>query len=225
MTKNQEIKLELLKEFYTMKNPVGFCREAYKFLTENEEAVPSVKVENTVNAENGIYLVYQNGNSVPFKKGMAKALASDVSGIGVVYDGHAFQVALKDLGEWPLFRNYEDCPKESPFYKTECEGLHDWDFVSTTNHIKEIGTDIPLPEGWYIPTLAVLEVMCFLKKEINEAIKFAGGKPMPDDYHWSSTEYHRNFARSVGFSNGYASNYDKYGSSVVRPVTAFNLEA
>ena len=225
MNKNQEIKFELLKEFYTLDNPVGFCREAYKFLTEEEESAPAVKVENPVKAENGIYLVYPNGHYVPFKKDMAKALVSDVTGIGVVYDGHAFQVALKDLGEWPLFRNYKDCQEESPFYKTECEGLHDWDFVSTTNHIKEIGTDIPLPEGWYIPTLAVLEVMCFLKKEINEAIKFAGGEPMPDDYHWSSTEGNRYYARYVYFSNGYASSSYKYYSGVVRPVTAFNLEA
>ena len=83
--------------------------------------------------------------------------------------------------------------------------------------------DIPLPDGWYIPTLAVLEVMCFLKKQINEALEFAGGKAMPDDYHWSSTENNRNGARYVNFSNGYAYYGYKYYSYVVRAVTAFSI--
>lgn len=169
----------------------------------------------------GIYLVYQNGNSIPFERGLEKDLASDVNGIGVVYGGHSFLVALEDLGEWPLVNDYEKCPEESSFYKTECEGLQDWDFVSATNHIKEIGTDIPLPEGWYIPTLAVLEVMCFLKEKINEAIKFAGGKPMPDGRHWSSTETSRYYARYVYFTSGLTGNNGKYTSYVIRPVTAF----
>lgn len=224
MNKDQEIKLKLLEIFNSNADPVRMCRRAYEYLTEDEKE-PSDEKESLTNVENGIYLVFKNGQYSLFHKGMSKSLAGDVTGIGVVYDGHTFQVALKDLGEWPLFHNYEDCPEESSFYKTECEGLHDWDFVSTTNHIKEIGTDIPLPEGWYIPTLAVLEVMCFLKKEINEAIKFAGGEPMPDDYHWSSTEGYRSHARNVYFYNGYAYYVNKYTSIVVRPVTAFNLEA
>ena len=82
---------------------------------------------------------------------------------------------------------------------------------------------MPLPDGWYIPTLAVLEVMCFLKKQINEALEFAGGKAMPDDYHWSSTEYSRNSARFVYFYNGYAYNHNKYSGYVVRAVTAFSI--
>ena len=190
-------------------------RNAGKVISENNVSEVVTEVSTP---EDGIYLVYNDGSFLPFT---SKEEKDGIHGIGVVYDGHAFQVALKDLGEWPLFRNYKDCPEESPFYKTECEGLHDWDFVSSTNHIKEIGTDIPLPEGWYIPTLAVLEVMCFLKKEINEAIKFAGGEPMPDDYHWCSTENSRSGARYVYFSNGYAYNNIKYYSNVVRPVTAF----
>ena len=224
MNKNQEIKFEILKEFRNLDN-VEFCRKAYKFLMEDEEE-PSAKENNLANVENGIYLIFNNGQYSLFHKGMSKSLAGDVTGIGVIYDGHAFQVALKDLGELPLIEDENNtCPEKSPFYKTECEGLHDWDFVGATNHLKECGMNMPLPDGWYIPTLAVLEVMCFLKKGINEAIKFAGGKPMPDDNHWSSTESNRYSARLVLFSNGFAYSSYKYSSYVVRPVTAFNLEA
>lgn len=225
MKESYEIKLQLLKEFEHMDDPVGFCREAYKFLTEGEEVEP--RVLHTLESEaidDGIYLVYEDGHSVKYESGMKKSHAKGVTGIGVVYDGHPFQVALEDLGEQPLIKEENNtCPEESPFYKTECEGLHDWDFVSATNHLKECGMDMPLPDGWYIPTLAVLEVMCFLKKQINEALEFAGGKAMPDDYHWSSTEYNRYGARYVNFGNGLANTYNKYYGYVVRAVTAFSI--
>lgn len=183
-----------------------------------EQGVSEVRTEE-VKREDGIYLVYDDGTYMPFSGNEPK---DNVRGIGIVYDGHAFQVALEDLGEWPLVRDYKKCPEESPFYKTECEGLHDWDFESATEHIKEIGTDIPLPDGWYIPTLAVLEVMCFWKDAINKALVYAGGKEMPDEGHWSSTEGYRGFARYVGFGNGGANSGSfEYFSVVVRPVTAF----
>ncbi len=190
-------------------------RDTSKFVSE--QGVSEVLVEET-KLKDGIYLAYDDGTYSPFTGEESK---DGVHGVGVVYDGHAFQVALEDLGEWRLVKDLDKCPEESPFYKTECEGLHDWDFESATEHIKEIGTDIPLPDGWYIPTLAVLEAMCFLKEKINEAIKFAGGNPMPDDYHWSSTESGRTHARGVGFSNGSANGGNKYGTGVIRPVTAF----
>ena len=226
MNKNQEIKLKLLEIFKSNADPVRMCRRAYEYLTEDEEEY-SDENETLANTENGIYLVFKNGQYSLYHKGMSKSLAGDVTGIGVIYDGHTFQVALKDLGELPLIEDENNtCPEESPFYKTECEGLHDWDFVGATNHLKECGMNMPLPEGWYIPTLAVLEVMCFLKKEINAAIKFAGGEPLSEECYWSSTEYSRNGARGVYFGNGYASYRSfKYNSGVVRPVAAFNLEA
>lgn len=192
-------------------------RNAKKQISEN--GVSEVLVEEG-KLEDGIYLVYNDGTYSPFTGNEPK---DNVNGVGVVYDGHAFQVALKDLGEQPLIKDENNtCPDESPFYKTECEGLHDWDFVSATNHLKECGMDMPLPDGWYIPTLAVLEVMCFWKDAINNALEYAGGSPMPNDYHWSSTEYNRYNARIMFFNLGYATYNSKYYGLVVRPVTAFN---
>ena len=220
MNENQKMKLELLREFEHVDNPVGFCREAYKFLTEDE--VKTVPICSSL--KEGIYLVYHDGHSVPFVDDMPKLTAQGVTGIGVVYDGHAFQVALEDLGEQILLSESKcgKLPEESPFYKTESEGVHDWDFVSATNHLIEEGMDIPLPEGWYIPTLSPLTLMCWWKEKINKALVFAGGKPMPDDFHWSSTEYGRNSARYVYFLNGNTYYFNKFYSNVVRAVTAFN---
>lgn len=169
--------------------------------------------------KNGVYLVYSDGTFLPFTGSEPK---ENVKSVGIAYDGHSFGVCLKDLGEWPLLKDYKKCPEESEFYLTECEGALDWDFIGKTKHIQELGTDIPLEEGQYIPTLAPLMVMCAWKKEINKALKYAGGEPMPNSLHWSSTESNRGNARYVSFGGGYASNYSKYYSLVVRPVTAFN---
>lgn len=172
---------------------------------------------------NGVYLVYKDKTYRPFNTDLSESFAKDVESIGIIYDGHAFRIALEDLGSWPLVRNTSKSPERSPNYKTECQGLHDWDFEVATACIRLEGTDIPLPEDWCIPTLAVLDLMCYMKDSINKALSFAGGKIMPDEPHWSSTEYYRSLGRYVYFYSGTAYNYYKYSSCVVRPVAAWDI--
>ena len=211
-----------MKTIKELAREIIMLAESHEMQPHNENRV--VRYAEKEVPKDGIYLVYNDGKCVSFDTELPEEFAHDVKGVGVIYLGIPFMVALKDLGEWPLVRNVDDCPEESPFYKTECEGLHDWDFITATKHIQDIGTDIPLPEGWYIPTLAVLEVMCFWKEEINEAIIFAGGEPMPDEPHWSVTEYNRYHARYVYFNNGTAYTGIKCYGNVVRPVAAFGYE-
>ena len=214
MKESKEFLLGLYREFGDK------AQDALNFINRNsgEKATVSPANPSTERIADGIYLIYEDGNYERFD---GQNQRDSVAYVGVVYDGHAFAVALEDLGEWPLVADVDNCPEESPFYKTECEGLHDWDFITATKHIQEVGTDIPLKEGEYIPTLAVLDVMCFWKDAINKAISYAGGTPMPVSYHWSSTEYNRNYGRNVGFSNGGTNYNNKYYSRVVRPVAAF----
>lgn len=53
MNQNQEMKMQLLKEFGISddKKSVDFCREAYKFLTENENPTPSLSPQCQVGTE------------------------------------------------------------------------------------------------------------------------------------------------------------------------------
>ena len=53
MNQNQEMKMQLLKEFGISddKKSVDFCREAYKFLTENENPTPSLSPQCQVSTE------------------------------------------------------------------------------------------------------------------------------------------------------------------------------
>lgn len=184
---------------------------------------PAADASGTV--ADGIYVVYEDGYYELFTSENDKEGHGGIKYIGVSYDGHAWCVSLKNLGEWPLVTDAEKCPEERSFYCTECEGLIDWEYMERTKHIQEIGTDIPLEDGEYLPSLPMLVVMCAMKKIINEAIEYAGGEPMPDDYHWSCTESNRYNARIVNFSNGYANYYGKYYSLAVRAVAAFPIRA
>ena len=227
MTENQKLKLELLKEFYTMENSVEFCREAYKFIVEDSEKESKDCPPVTVceKRQDGIYLVYDTGIAQLFTKGLVRSYADNVKYIGIVYDGHAFCVALKSLGEYSLVRDSSECPKKHPLYiEKECDALFDWDCVERTKHIQEVGTDIPLEEGEFIPSLPMLVVMCHWKDRINEALEFVGGDILGEDFYWSSTENSATYAWSIFFSGGTVdyNNYKSY-AYVVRAVTAFNV--
>ena len=65
-----------------------------------------------------------------------------------------------------------------------------------------------------------LLMFCF-KDEINSKLVELGGEALREDEdYWSGTEYNRNFARNVGFSNGNANNSVKCSGCTVRPVAA-----
>lgn len=179
---------------------------------------------NTTNADNGIYIVYNDGSYEKFAPGMKQ---EGIKYVGIIHDGHAFCVALTDLGRFPLVKDTDNCPDESPLYvPCECDALQAWDCVEQTKHIQEAGTDIPLADGEYIPALPMVVLMRhYAKRGLNDALKFAGGQPLDMySYCWSATEYSSNYAWYVDFGSGNVNGYGtKYGGNVVRPVAAFNL--
>ena len=66
-----------------------------------------------------------------------------------------------------------------------------------------------------------LLMFCF-KDEINaKMVELGGDELREDEYHWSSTEYSRTYARNVYFNNGNAYSNNKIYGIVVRPVAAF----
>lgn len=82
---------------------------------------------------------------------------------------------------------------------------------------------------WYLPCLMELGVLCAYHDEINKAMKEIG---CPDEcllptedsdetWVWSSSESSQYNSWYVYFSNGNFGNYDKYGSTMVRAVAAF----
>ena len=223
MTESQKLKMELLREFYCTKNPVEFCREAYKFLTDTSNDSSNV-CGLCLERKEGIYLVYDDGSYNLFDDSIKNAVPEKVKYIGVVHDGHAFCLSLKSLGNHELVKDYDCCTSEHPLYiDNEVEALFDWECIERTKHIQEVGTSIPLKDGEYIPSLPMLVVMCHLKDKINEALEFVGGDILEDKNYWSATAYSATYAWFVYFINGAVYGYDKGLTFAVRAVAAFNF--
>lgn len=227
MNQNQEIKMELLKEFSHVENTVSFCREAYKFLTEDGQMPMSpspIVFKDDAIPEDGIYLIYDDNSYRKFDKSCKK---EEIKYVGIIYNRHAFSVALKDLGVFHLLKDDVECEEESDFYLSrECDALNDWECVKHTSRIQRLGTDIPLKECEYIPALPMVVAMCYwANRGLNDALEFADGNPLRmDSHYWSVTEFNSTYAWVVNFGNGAIHYYySKYNGNVVRPVAAFPL--
>lgn len=205
---------------YLKSDNLDEAKKAYQFITgseENEKKVASPW------SRDGVYAIYDDGHHEFFSNDIP---SKGIIYIGLVLDGHSFAVSLRDLPQqYKLFKNYEDCPKESPMYEDEAHAVNDWDAESATGHIQSIGTDIPLSDGEFIPTAAMLMAMAFYKEQLNKALEFAGGDPLKeDDCYLSSSEYNAGNSWLLYFgSGGLYYGYGKYGGYYVRPCTAFKL--
>jgi len=213
--KKKEMEREKMRlALYLVSRNIDEAKKAYEFVIGCEEA----KVEN----KNSVYLIYEDGHHELFTGENERA---DIKSVGIVFDGHSFVVSLKDLPkQYALVRDTDECEKDSPLYKGEADAIFDWDAEAHTKHIVEAGTDIPLNEGEFIPTAAMLAAMYRMREQLNRALEYAGGEPLKtDDYYWSSSESTQHGSWILYFGSGGLHNYDKCGSGYVCPCTAFNL--
>lgn len=172
MNENQKFLLELYREFGDN------AQKALDFVMKNEaegKVKPAIEVTPSISEtrKNGVYLLLNNGEIVPYTTDNCK----NVKMIAIFHDGHSFGVPLDgDLGKHPLLKS--DKHPEDNFCANECQALLDWDFIGNTKHIQELGTDIPLKEGQYLPTAAVWLAMYANKATLNDALEECGGTPI-----------------------------------------------
>lgn len=210
MTENQKIKLDLLNRF----SSVCEAKKAYEFVMGDEEVA--------VETKDGVYLIYDNGSFAPFTGDNSK---EHIKSVGVVFQGHSFAVALNDLSKkYALVRDTDKCERESPLYKGVIDSIFDWDAEAHTKHIVEAGTDIPLKDGEFIPTAAMLVAMYRLREDLNKALEYVGGEALKTyDFYRSSTELSASYCWIVGFRNGSLYFYNKFYGGYVRPCMIFEL--
>ena len=103
----------------------------------------------------------------------------------------------------------------------------DWDGKGNTEHLKQIGLNpaIKLGVGQWIPALGELKFIQLFRKEVNEALEYAGGDALDPVWYWSSTERSATNAWNLTFDDGYAYNWPTKATyqGSVRPVSAFLL--
>lgn len=176
---------------------------------------------NSINSKDyvdGVYICYNDGHNELYDGNNPK---DNVRGIGLVVGSHSLCVSLEDIDDTTLTNRYG----ESDYGKY----ISDWDLArmdydgaENTKRIQEIGTDIKLADGEYIPSLGELYLIYLYKYEINEALSYVYGKQIADDWYWSSTEASAQGAWGLFFSYGYQGYGTKStGQFRVRPVSAF----
>lgn len=232
LKESQKIKFLLLRTMGSVKD----AERAFDFIMEYKEVLcmegkevseaPDKDIsylQHCVDAHRELaFLIYKDGHHELFTGENDK---DGIMSVGIIFSGHAFAVALKDLPErYALVRNTDNCEKDCPLYKGLVDAIFDWDAEAHTKHIVEAGTDIPLKDGELIPTAAMLVAMYRMREQLNKVLEYAGGEPLKtDDYYWSSSEYNQGGSWILLFGYGGLNVNGKCGSGYVRPCTAFNL--
>lgn len=198
---------------------VNEARNCFNFIVGDDSCkAQRVNSINPKDYADGVYICYNDGHNELYDGNNPK---DDVRGIGLVVGSHSLCVSLEDIDDTTLTNR----DGESGYDKYISDGdlaRMDYDGAENTKHIQEIGTDIKLADGKYIPSLGELYLIYLYKYEINKALSYVYGKQIADDWYWSCTEASAQRAWTLAFFNGLQGNLVKSSYQFrVRPVSAF----
>ena len=225
MTENQTLKLYLLQQ---NAGDLAKAKEAYEFIMGDD----IVKVNNAHHCadalstvtKDGVYLRYKDGHEEWFDGTNDKY---DVVGITVRLGERRTCIAKFDAEdhdegdtEFPLLASSDNDTEDDreTFIGKYYDAYNDFNGKVHTESLIRRGCKIPLADNQYIPSAGEwLLVMLFIKK-VQEALEYACGEPLKEDWYWSSTEVSSNYAWYVYVSNGNIYWYNgKTSSYRVRP--------
>ena len=216
MNELQNLRASLLDKVNYDVNEAIKC---YNFIV-GEDSCKAQRV-NSINPKDyadGVYICYDDGHNELYDGNNQK---DDVRGIGLVVGSHSLCVSLEDIDDTALTNR--DGKSDYGKYISDWDlARMDYDGAENTKHIQEIGTDIKLADGEYIPSLGELYLIYLHKYEINEALSYVYGKQIADEWYWSSTEGSATSAWLLCFSiGGQSGTVKSSGQFRVRPVSAF----
>ena len=218
---------------YAILKGVGFdlqkAKECYDFI-KNEDPTMG-KAEKTVeDAPDGVYLIYKDGMATAYYPDN-KPSADGCVAVGLKMGSKCIAIDLHDFqdedGNKNITLTTQKGDKDYSGYKDNyLDAGADWDGKGNTEHLKQIGLNpaIKLGVGQWIPALGELKFIQLFRKEVNEAIEYAGGDTLDPVWCWSSTEFSATSAWGLTLSHGRADYYTKATDTCrVRPVSAFLL--
>lgn len=228
MTENQKLKIELLKEFAISDEPksIEVCREMYKFMVEDEAPTPSIPT-NGKHPKDGVYYICDDEKKTiaPYKATLTPP--EDAMGVLLVQGERSIIIALRDCNdgkETMLTKQKDPSNLKGNYIDTCIDAVADWNGQKNTEHLKAVGLsdNISLSDGWYIPSMGEMLFIFTHRKEVNAALKKAGGQPIADDWYWTSTELSATHAWYLSLNDGYMIYSTKATFTFrVRPVSAF----
>lgn len=219
LTENQQFNLLLLDKCGYDLEKATKCQR-FVMGSEHPCQSPAQHLNNDKMYDDGIYICYKGGANVPFDADLQK---ENIRGIGLVVGSHSLCIALRNAGEYTL-TNRKDNTDDGRYTPGWDEARMDFNGMSNWERIKKIGTDITLADGEYIPALGELILIGIFKHAINDALEWANGEPLENDWYWSSTELSSTgawFLTLGGMGQGF--NLKTQFRRLVRPVSAFTL--
>lgn len=231
-TTNMDLKWKLLTEFGASQG-VDFCKDAYKFLKEDELRdnlqLESLKIDrNTVtkadlyeiSLKDGVYLVYSDGHIELFDGNNSKTNAENVAfKFGPValkiYDHDFVNVNMKCKSDQESVCEYAERYSEAVTF---------YDGEKATKDLIARGLSFAnkIPNGWFVPAFGQMYVEYALKNRINKALEYLGQEILDDVCYWSSTELSVTYTWYMNFYDGGFNYDDKTDKNLVRVVSAFN---
>ena len=216
MNESQNLRASLLDK---VNYDVNEARKCFNFIV-GEDSCKAQRV-NSINPRDyadGVYICYNDGHNELYDGNNPK---DDVRGIGLVVGSHSLCVSLEDIDD-TILTNRDGKSDYGKYISDWDLARMDYDGAENTKHIQEIGTDIKLADGEYIPSLGELYLIYLHKYKINKALSYVCGKQIADEWYWSSTESSAGSAWYLFLSSGYqGSNSKTSGQYRVRPVSAF----
>ena len=194
------------------------AKKSYDFVMGNK---PEPQPENRPATElaDGIYLVY--GKLPVAYKGqeLSENEKNGCTGIGVKFGGKSLVLTLFDIGDDD--RTLTTQKGGTRFITDYHQAAEDMDGKAATDDIRDI-LNMGIADEEYIPSLGELYFILAHFTQINAALEAVGGKPLLNDWYWSSTQYSAATAWGLYLNDGLAG-YDTKATYQyrVRPVSAF----
>ena len=195
------------------------AKKSYDFVMGNEPE-PQPESKPTTELADGIYLMMYGKLPVAYKgQELSEADKNNCAGIGVKFGGKSLVLTLFDIGD-------DDRPLTTEkggtrFITDYHEAAEDMDGKAATDDIRDI-LNMGIDDNEYIPSLGELYFILAHFTQINAALEAVGGKPLLNDWYWSSTQYSAANAWFLYLSDGNAGYLTKATYQTrVRPVSAF----
>ena len=226
MTTEEKDRLEIVKEVCILQDCT--LQEIYNFIKTGEVTAHTDPINLTL--ADGVYIVTKDGYANKFT-GSNIILDCDnpVIGIGVKQGDRGVIVALTDAanGKDVTLTTKEDTTDYDGYIPKFIDAVADWNGEANTAHLRKIGLNpaIALKEGEYIPSVGEMYLIYTHRREINAALRHAGGKEIPGIWYWTSTEDSAASAWRLALSDSTLDAWNAKASykGRVRPVSAFNF--
>lgn len=210
MNKNQELKMKLLDKFCQSNdiNGINLCREAYKFLNEDDSNVcETTNVANRFIDDEGLpmagaYIETIDGRLFTANEwkdcGMDNKEANCVTVINGV---KSVRVALQEGGKLNIHSSHDGKLEKYMSGMIDVDDAeNDFNGVENTKNILKFNDGdeyaagfcniILLPDNktkCHLPSLGEMRIIRFYKKQVQKCLSACGGVLLQDELYWTST--------------------------------------